>query len=406
MKTVNPRTIVSLSATALLACSDGAPAVGVTGGLIELSESDVEVLGTSDSLAVVQDLEVLADGSVWVLNSQPPFFVGFGPDGESLGAHGQMGGGPDEFRMPSGFVTGGWDGGAWAFDFVRHAIIRVSEPGVELAATSLRSPSLPAGSARGGMNMLGSSVRTARLGSEIIVPRSTETMQSGPLRFRFSLLMADLVAVDPESGGTRDLLALGEVLDDPSGDFIASEGAFPLWYRLWAVCGDDLVRVHDRVRNQLRGFDESGTETPPIDLPPVPFTEVTPRQFAAAVFQMRQAQLTRDVMARMTEEDSVRILNEIARTVSGGPRALASYLPRYVDFRCTEGGTMWMHPLDPDLGGLRGGRSWLRITPGGDIDEVRLPDRFDAFRFTDSRIWGIHSDEAGFPSVASIALPG
>ena len=124
--------------------------------------------------------------------------------------------------------------------------------------------------------MLRSSVRTARLGSEVVVPRSTETMQSGPLRFRFSLLMADLVAVDPESGSARDLLALGEVLDDPSGDFIASEGAFPLWYRLWAVCGDDLVRVHDRVRNQLRGFDRSGTETPPIDLPPAPFTEITP----------------------------------------------------------------------------------------------------------------------------------
>lgn len=406
MKTVKPGTIVSLSATALLACSDGAPAVGEPGGLIELSESDVEVLGTSDSLALVQDLEVLEDGSVWVLNSQPPYFAGFGPDGESLSAHGQKGEGPDEFRMPAGFVAGGWGGGAWVFDFVRHAVIRVSEPETRLAAISLRSQSLPPGSARGGMNMLGTSIRTARLGSEIIVPRSTETMQSGPLRFRFSLLMADLVAVDPETGATRDLVALADVLDDPAGDFIASEGAFPLWYRLWAVCGNRLLRVHDRVRNQLRGFDESGIETAPIDLPSLPFTEVSPRQFAAAVFPMRRAQLTGDVMDRTTEEDSVRILNEIARTVSGGPRALASYLPRYVDLRCTEGGTMWMHPLDPDLGGLRGGRSWLRITPAGDIDEVRLPDRFDAFRFTDSRIWGIHSDEAGFPSVASIALPG
>ena len=161
------------------------------------------------------------------------------------------------------------------------------------------------------MNMLGNSVRTARMGREIIVPRSTATMESGVLQFRFSLLLADLVAVDPETGTTRDLVALGEVLDDPSGDFIPSEGAFPLWYRLWAPCGDDLVRVHDRVRNQLRGFDGSGTEVDSIDLPPLPFTDVTPRQFAAAVFGMRQAELTGEVAGRLTEQDSLRVLDRI-----------------------------------------------------------------------------------------------
>lgn len=400
-----PALTAALSASALLAACDSAPGGGEPVAPIEFSASDIEVIGTSDSLAVVQDLEVLADGSVWVLNSQPPYFTGFGPDGESLGAHGRSGGGPDEFRMPSGFVTGGWDGGAWVFDFMRHAVIRVSEPEAGPAVFPLRSESLPPGSVKGGMNMLRTSVRTARLGGEIILPRSTETMQSGPLRFRFSLLMADLVAVDPETGGARDLLALGEALDDPSRDFIPSEGAFPLWYRLWAVCGEDLVRVHDRVRNQLRGFDGSGAEVSPVDLPPVPFTEITPRQFAAAVFQMRRAQLTRDVTARLTEEDSLRILNRIAGSVSGGPRALASYLPRYVDLRCSGDGAMWLHPLDPDLGDLNGGRSWLRIAPDGTVTEVRLPERFDAFRFLDSRIWGIYSDELGFPSVASIALP-
>ena len=398
-------------AALLLAACDLAPSAGEPLAPIEFSASDIEVLGSSDALAVVQDMEVLSDGSVWVLNSQPPFFVGFGPDGESLGAHGRSGGGPDEFRMPSGFVTGGWDGGAWVFDFVRHAIIRISEPGEDLAALPLRSDALPAGSVRGGMNMLSTSVRTARMGREIIVPRSTTTMESGVLQFRFSLLLADLVSVDPETGTTRDLVALGEVLDDPSGDFIPSEGAFPLWYRLWAPCGDGLVRVHDRVRNQLRGFDRSGTEVDPIDLPPLPFTDVTPRQFAAAVFGMRQAELTGEVAGRLTEQDSLRVLDRIAGTVRGRPHELASYLPRYVDLRCTEDGTMWMHPLDPDVGGLGGGPRWLRIAPDGAtapdgaVQEVYLPDRFDAFRFTESRIWGISRDENDIPSVASIVLP-
>ncbi len=401
----------ALLAAALLATCDSAPG-GEPLAPIEFSASDIQVIGSSDSLAVVQDMEVLSDGSVWVLNSQAPFFAGFGPGGESLGVHGRSGGGPGEFQMPSGFVTGGWDGGAWVFDFVRHAIIRVSQPGEEPAAIPLRSDALPPGSVRGGMNMLGNLVRTARMGSEIILPRSTATMESGPLQFRFSLLLADLVAIDPETGAVRDLVALGEVLDDPSGDFIPSEGAFPLWYRLWAPCGDDVVRVHDRVRNQLRGFDGSGVEVDPIDLPPVPFSEVTPHQFAAAVFGMRQAQVTGDVAARLTEEDSLRVLDRIARTVRGRPDELATYLPRYVDLRCTEGGTIWMHPLDPDIGGLGGGRRWLRISPDaataptGAVQEVYLPDRFDAFRFTESRIWGIRRDGNDIPSVAFIALPG
>lgn len=402
----------TLSAAALLAACDDAPSGRDSFAPLEFTAADIEVIGSSDSLAVVQDMEVLSDGSVWVLNSQPPFFAGFGPGGESLGVHGRSGGGPGEFQMPSGFVTGGWEGDAWVFDFARHVITRISKPRESLAVIPLRSDVLPPGSVRGGMNMLGNSVRTARMGHEIILPRSTATMESGPLQFRFALLLADLVAVDPETGAARDLVALGEVLDDPSGDFIASEGAFPLWYRLWAPCGDGPVRVHDRVRNQLRGFDGSGAEVDPIDLPPVPFSEVTPHQFAAAVFRMRQAQVTGDVAARLTEEDSLRVLDRIARTVRGRPDELASYLPRYVDLRCTESGTIWMHPLDPDVGGLSGGRRWLRIAPDGAADpagavqDVYLPDGFDAFRFTESRIWGIRRDENDIPSVAFIALPG
>ena len=55
-----------------------------------------------------------------------------------------------------------------------------------------------------------------------------------------SMGLPDLIAFDPEAGGTRELVALGEVLDDPSGDFIPSEGGIPLWYRLWASCGEDV----------------------------------------------------------------------------------------------------------------------------------------------------------------------
>ncbi len=395
----------ALSATALLAGCGGAPADD-PGTPLELSPADVEVLGTSESLAVVQDLEVLPDGSVWVFNSVEPYFIGFGPDGESLGAHGRAGGGPEEFPMPSAFLAGGWEGEAWVFDLRRHGMIRISRPDADWAEIPLRSESLPPGSIRGGMNLVSAAVRTARLGGEIIVPRARPPGEAGMLALRLSLLGADLVAVDAETAATRTLVTLGDVLDDPSGGFVASEGGFPQWYRLWAPCGENLVRVYDRVRNQLRGFDGSGSEVGPVDLPPVPFTEVSARQFAGAVFELRQAELTGDVRGRLGEADRQRLLNQMAQGVSGSPRELATYLPHYVDFRCSEDGTMWLHPFDPDAGGLNGGPRWLSISSDGVARDVHLPDRFDALRFSDSRIWGVYRDELDVPSVASIPLPG
>ena len=142
-----------------LACREASDGLE-PGAPIELTASAVEVLGSSDTLSVVRDLEVDSDGSVWILNEREPYFVGFGPDGEFVGAHGRAGGGPRDFPMPSGFLTGGWQGEAWVFDFARHAMIRVSRP-EEWTEISLRSDSLPPGSVQGGMNMLAPSVRTA-----------------------------------------------------------------------------------------------------------------------------------------------------------------------------------------------------------------------------------------------------
>ena len=66
---------------------------------------------------------------------------------------------------------------------------------------------------------------------------------------------------------------------------------------------------------------------------------------------------------------------------------------------------MWLNPVDLDAGGLKGAAMWLRIAPDGVIREVRLPERFDALRFLDSRVWGVYRDELDVPSVASIRLP-
>jgi len=397
---------VAFLTTLLLAACEGGPGDAASDAVpVMLTASDVHIVGSSESIAEVVDLDVLPDGTVWVLNSAAPFFVGFRPDGQVLGPYGSAGGGPEEFRMPAGFLVGGLRGETWVFDYVRNAFIQVSDPGGAWTRVAVPPEAAPRGSVRGGMNMLTNTVRTFRLGSEIILPRSSGTLESGIFALKMAIMGADLAAFDPESGAAHDIVSLGQVLDDPTVGFERTDGGFPLWYRLWAVCGDSEIHVYDRVHNQLRGFDASGTEIAPVDLPPVPFTEVTPRQFALALFSLRQAEATGAVGPRLSPEDSVRLVNEGAAQLKGTPAQLAAYLPRYVDFRCSGDGTMWLRPLDPDAGDLQGGLGWIRVSPDGSARDVYLPERFDAYRFTSDRVWGVQRDELDVASIAWIGLP-
>lgn len=371
-----------------------------------LTPSDVRVIGTSESLAKVNDLEVLPDGSVWVLNSVAPFFFGFDPDGNPLGEYGTMGGGPEEFGAPSAFVTGGIGGEAWIFDYRRHSLIRIGGQASARAEIPLPRDSLPPGSLVVGMGLMGTTVRTARLGEEILVARTTRPEGSDFYTFILAILGADIMALHPDTQSVRKVLSLSEVLGDLSSRFEPTEGGFPLWSRLWAVCGGTQLRVHDRLRNEIRSFSSDGTELEPVSLPPVTLTEVTPRQFARAIFGLRQAEIVGDVRTGLTATDSARLLNEIVQGVKGDPEQLANYLPRYVDLRCTDEGTLWVQPFDADAGGLNGGPVWLRIPTGGMSTRFHLPNRFDPLRFTSEGIWGVQRDELDVASVAWIELPG
>lgn len=390
------------------ACDHGTPGPGEgAGGSVVLDSADVHVLGTSESIADVRDLEVLPGGSVWLLNSVEPFFVGFDPEGGLLGAHGEAGGGPEEFGLPSAFVTGGLDGNAWVFDLRRHILVEVSDPEGSRSEVRIPRDSIPPGSVRGGMDMLSPVVRTAATGEEVILPRTSALMQDvGVYDFKLALLGADLMALDPASGTVRNVVSLGQALGDPTAGFELSEGGFPLWYRLWAVCGDEEIRVYDRSVNRLRGFTLEGTELDPVALPPVTLTEATPRQFARVVFGLRAAEVAGAVGRRLTSEDSTRLMNEMVEQIDGSAEELANYLPRYVDFRCGDGGTMWLKPFDLEAGDLGGGRLWLRVAPDGAIREVQMPLRFDPYRFTGGRIWGVQRDELDVASVAWVATPG
>lgn len=249
-------------------------------------------------------------------------------------------------------------------------------------------------------------VRTARLGDQVILPQSLAGLEVGVNSMVAGMLRADLLGFDTGSGSVESVLSLGRVLDDPFEGFVASEDGFPLWRRLWAVCGGDELRVYDRVRHQLRGFDPSGVELTAIDLPPENrITEVTPRQFAEVFFPLRQAEMTGGVGSRLSAADSARLLNEMASGVKGTPTELAAYLPVFSDFRCSPQGTMWLRPFDVDEGGLSGGRSWLEIKPNDGVREIEFPQGFDPYRFADDRVWGVQRDAFDVASIAWAPLP-
>ena len=398
-----------LASLALVAC-EGTPGGASSDGPIVVAAANLHVLSMPDSVAVVEDLAALTDGTVWVSNSVEPLFVGIGPEGEVLGAHGRVGGGPDEFGAPSGFVVGGLDGEAWVFDRRRHALIRVSTPDQPRAEIPLPREAIPPGTVMTGMSLTGNSVRTARLGGEVILPRRAGTGEIEATSFWTTIWNADLVAVDPGSGSVRTVVSLPRVLGDLTAHFEEVSGGFPpfpFWYRLWAVCVDDEIRLYDFVRDELRGFGADGVELEPLPVP-APFTEATPREFARAAFDLAAAEAARAVrpgFADMSAADSARILDRVVSRLEGTPTELASLLPKYVDFRCADDGTMWLRPLDLDRGGMRGGPAWLRVAPDGETRQVRFPERFDPYRFTSDRIWGVLRDELDVASVAWVETP-
>lgn len=368
------------------------------------TEAAVRVRGTSESLAQVLDLEVASDGSVWLLNSVEPYFVRLDPAGSVTREHGSQGGGPEEYLLPAGFVSGGLGDSTWVFDARRHALINVSAPAGDRAEVALPVDLIPPGSVVTGMSLLRPTVRIARLGSDIVIPRTTGSLQDGLFSLRLAILQADMFLLDPSSGSARLMVGLAEVLDDPSTGFELTDGGFPFWYRLWDVCGPEEIRVYDRTRHELRTFRSDGSEAGGIRLPPPVFTEASPREFAGAIFEFRAAEIVGNVVGSLSSDDSLRVINEIVGEVNGNPRELASYLPRYVDMRCSEDGTTWLRPLSLDRGAMRGTRYWLRVSTDGSTETVDFPERFDPLRFTSGRVWGVLRDAFDVPSVGWIDL--
>jgi hypothetical protein len=155
---------------------------------------------------------------------------------------------------------------------------------------------------------------------------------------------------DHDTDSVRNVLALAEIGDPrPHFDLAGSALPFPFWFRLWAVCTGDDVRVYDRLRNEVHRFTGDGVELAAITLPTADDWEVTRAQYARAMFRVAAMEAAGAVPSsdqiEVPPSDSAEIMDGFMSRVDASPEQLANLLPRYTDLRCDEKGTLWMQPV-------------------------------------------------------------
>lgn len=357
-----------------------------------VSSEAVHVVGTSEVIARVADLQPMADGRVWVLNSTAPLFVVFGPDGVVEHEFGQSGGGPAEFGAPVAFVDGP-AGDVWTFDVTRYALIR-------LPATKRRDLRFPADSLPRAalVSFAGAGLGPARpwleSGSGGFLLARTRPGGGEPFS-GLGFWNADIVRVRPDSPApvVEVHTPLADLLGDPASRYAGATKFLP--YPLWTVCADGTVALYDPLENELRRLGANGRALTSVALPEERRVELTFDRLFGTVHRHAQenwAQLP----------DSADMRKEFSRAFSELESQFASVFPEYANLHCTRDGTLWIQPFDAVTGALGRGSNWHRISRDGSRTRVTFPEAFRPFRFEADRIWGTAQDSLGVASVAWI----
>lgn len=395
-----------LAASAILAgcesSGDGATVGGRPGDEIRLSADDLQVVGTSEVLSLVRDLKIDTDGTVWVLNNTAPFLVAFDPDGGIIAEIGEQGEGPRELRDPVTLaaVRAGGPGldGVWLFDRARHAMVRVSAPGLspEEALTSRVVPFPPDQvdlysllSRVGGMPMPDAWIAVAGRSVLAALPADGSPRGSG----YWTAQVHDLSLADSAVTVRWDMT---EWLPDPEDHHPGATEFIPM--PLWAFCPDGSGWLYDPVRHRVRPLSDPEAEG--IELPAARHAELT----ADRMFELLVPRMIDEIPNdQRPPDDQLRDLFE--REIGGILDRFADEMPEYFQMQCGTDGTLWLQELHWAEGYGGAGLNWVRLPAGGVAQVIRMPDGFRAMRFTDGRAWGIVRDELDIPSLTWIGLP-
>lgn len=423
-RTVTPRSAgaPSLGAAAaflllaLTACSgDGSPRAGSgsgsgtgPGGAYLLSADDLQVVGSSEALTLVRDLEVASDGTIWVLDEHPPFFVGFREDGEVVAEVGRRGEGPREFVQPVGLLAPKGEApgiqGIWTFDRQRHALVRVSrlqEPDAanmaEVEGTSIplsREAVRPASllSRTGGIP--GVYPWMTALGGSAFMAHSGDATARGSGYWK-----ARVVEIPLESGEAMERWKMEDLLPAPEARYPGVTEFLPV--PLWAICPDGGGWLYDPARHGVRSLQTP--EGPEQALPPARQVAFTLDRLVDMLLPM----IVEEVPSSERPPDEV-LRGELAGEIEPMIDQFARVFPEYYQMHCAPDGTLWLQHFDWEDGYAGAGWSWERLRAGGadpEVRTVRFPEGFRVFRIHSDRAWGIVLDELGVPSVAWIGLP-
>jgi hypothetical protein len=389
------RSVLTLLAAWLSACTEvpradagtetTAPAAGAE------ADADVHVLGTSESLARVVDMVIQDDGTIWVLNQTEPYFIAFDANGVVQRAWGRQGGGPSEFRGPRSLVVGP-DGDVWAFDPGAHGLARVSVEESEPKRIAFPRDSLPPNRLVA-MEYLGLPEGPLWLGAaagRFVLGRSQPARDVGR-----PLYGSEIVSIG-DTGAPSVVLALGDHMPGPPPEF--ANAALFVPNPLWDVCPEGVLALYDPVQNTVRRLTLDGTETTAaVPLPAAKRLEVTPDRVFGLMYRFMTAMMPAD-----ERPDSAFMHAAFEAEFSEASAEMSPVFPEYANIQCTADATIWLQPFNVD-GSLGRGPLWLRIS-GDEVRELRLPERFEPFRFVPGRVYGVTLDELDIPSIAWVEI--
>ncbi len=382
--------------TLLLACTSQESSNGSLLEPLVMDQDDIHIVGTSDALALIEDLMPAADGAVWALNSTEPFLVLLSAEGEEVRIHGESGEGPGEFSWPSTLARDPSTGAVWVYDASVGRLLRVPE-GAEAGET---------------LSLAGDASVTVRLNSyewlwmnnggrtwiEGTEDGFVFAQASPALPWIFSLWSTDVVRLGTD-GHAEQVVSTAEVVGDPSARFGGARRFLP--YPIWTACPNGSLALYDPNQNLLRRLSRTGETLAVHELPPEQRVGISIERIFATVWP---GILRNRLMAPPPERDV--FFENVRRYYEERATEFSAVFPEYVHLDCSNGNTLWLQPFDSTGGQMGRGPFWLRVTAEGKRGSVRFPASFRPMRFQDDRIWGVHTGDFDVEYVAWTEMAG
>ncbi len=376
----------------LVACQGDESEAGP--GPLRIPSTAISVVGTSDQLALIEDIQLADDDTIWALNSTEPFLVNLSLEGEVLRVIGRAGGGPGEFSWPTTLVAE--DGGApiWVYDVGHNALIRVPDSGEPTETRRLPRDSTSATRLNSHEYLwMNNGGRTWIAGT----PDGLTFAKADPaLPWIYATWSTEVVRLSGDDALER-VASTSRLVDTPEDVYGDARRFLP--YPIWSACPSGSLALYDPSSNAVRRVDSDGRPLASYELGPERLVEITTGRVLRTVYP---GVLRNRLMTDPPAEDV--LLEAFRRDYEGRSEEFAKVFPEYVNLECGAGDVLWIQRFDSERGQMGRGPDWIRVRNDGSRRLVTFPEHFRPYRFAPDRVWGVHTDELGVEYVAWTAL--